>query len=162
MRGIGRRELLLDFLAAGQVREDGGAFYRRRALEVEASLPGCGGCVLGWGIAGAEVEEGDFVGCRRRVRWCVDEGAVRGLGDVRVIQDAGEGEVEGWDLVGRFEAGGEGELVEYVGFGVLDYEEDAEGVGWIGFGGTIGDVGGAEAEGQIVDAGVWRERGGLD
>lgn len=85
MRGIWRRELLLDFFAAGQVREDRGAFDRRGALEVETSLPGCGGCVLGWGVAGAEVKEGDFVGCQRRMRWSVDEGAVSGLRDDCVI-----------------------------------------------------------------------------
>lgn len=56
--------------------------------------------------------------------------------------------------MGGFEGDGEEKLVEYVGFSVLNDEEDAEGVRWIRFGGTIGDVGGAEAESQIADTRV--------
>lgn len=61
VRGLRRGEDLLDFLRAGEVREDGGAFDRGGALEVEARGPGAGGGVLGRGVAGAEVERGDFV-----------------------------------------------------------------------------------------------------
>lgn len=68
MRGLRRGEDLLDFLRAGEVREDGGAFNRGRALEVEARGPGAGGGVLGRGVAGAEVERGRFVVCSWGVR----------------------------------------------------------------------------------------------
>lgn len=72
VRGFRRCELLLDFLAAGEVGEDGGAFDGGRALEVEAGGPGFLGRVFRGGVPCAEVDEGDFVGEGGGVRRVVD------------------------------------------------------------------------------------------
>lgn len=63
VRGVRGGEDLLNFLRTGEVRKDGGAFDRGRALEVEAGLPGPGGFVFGRCVAGAEVERCDFILC---------------------------------------------------------------------------------------------------
>lgn len=81
VRGIRRCELLLDFLAAGEVSEDGRAFDGCGALEVEAGGPGFLGRVFGGGVPRAEVAEGDFVGGGGGVRGVVDQGAVSNGGD---------------------------------------------------------------------------------
>lgn len=154
VRGRGGGEFLLDLFGAGKVGEDRRAFDRCGALEVEARAPGGGGRVLGWGIAGSEVEESDFVGGLWGIGRCVEEGAVRRRRDGGVVEDIGEGEAEGLDVVVGLKSGGEVELVEDVGVGGLDYEEDAEGEGRRGFGGAVGTVRGAEAAGEGVNAGV--------
>ena len=99
VRGFGRCKLLLDLLGAGEMGEDGGAFDRCGALEIEAGAPGEWGGVFGGGVAGAEVAEGYFVGSVGGVWWVVDKCTVRGFGDGGVVQDTGEGEAESGDLV---------------------------------------------------------------
>lgn len=81
VRGVRRCELLLDFLAPGEMGEDGGAFDGCGALEVEAGGPGFWGWVFGRRVAGAEVAEGNFVGGRGGVRGVVYQGAVSVWGD---------------------------------------------------------------------------------
>lgn len=83
-------------------------------------MPGGGGRVVGWGVAGSEVDKGDFVGCGGGVRWCIKEGAVTGGGDRGVVEDLGKGETEGRDDVSCLESCGEVELVEDIGFEGLD------------------------------------------
>lgn len=57
MRGGGCGEDLLDFFGTGEVGEDGGAFDGGGSLEMGSRAPGGGGGeVVGWGVAGAEVE----------------------------------------------------------------------------------------------------------
>lgn len=61
--GRGRREEdLLDFLGAGEVEEDGGAFDCGGAFEMVAGCPGCGTVVFCGGVEGAEVDDAHFVG----------------------------------------------------------------------------------------------------
>lgn len=83
--GIGCCEFLLDFLGAGEVREDGGAFNGCRALDVEAGGPGSGGGVVGGGVAGAEVAEGYFVRGLGGVGGMVHKRAVGERGDGCVV-----------------------------------------------------------------------------
>lgn len=98
MGGVGRREDLLDFFGAGEVGQDRGAFDRGAAFEVEARGPGLWGREVCGGVAGAEVEGGDFVGGVGGVGGGVDEGAGGvGNGDVRLREGRGEGEAEGGD-----------------------------------------------------------------
>lgn len=69
-RGCG--EYLLDFLAAGEMREDGGAFNSAGAFEVQARGPRGGVRVLCGAVAGAEVERCYFILGFERVGWAVD------------------------------------------------------------------------------------------
>ena len=59
-RGGWGGEDLLDFLGAGELREDCWAFYSSGAFDVCAGKPVlCGGVVCG-AVSGAEVDDGDF------------------------------------------------------------------------------------------------------
>lgn len=73
--GGGGGEELLDFLAAGEVQEDGGAFGGAGAFEVVARGPDRGVGVFGGGVEGAEVDGGYFVRGGGAGGGCVDEGA---------------------------------------------------------------------------------------
>ena len=120
-------EDLLDFLAAGEMGQDAGAFDRGAALEMQAGGPVflCG--VVGGSVASAEVEGADFVGLVRRVRWCVEEFASVGL-KTGVGQHAVEGESESAHRMSGVEFVFEVALVEDIAFGFLDDEQNACGM----------------------------------
>lgn len=123
IRGRGRRERLLDFLGAGQMGEDGGAFDRGAAFEVGARVPRVGRGVFGRRVTGTEVEQRDFIRSAGGMRGIVNQGAAPVVGwDGGVDEDGGEGEVVGGDLG---QTVGESELVEDVVFMRLDDEENA-------------------------------------
>ena len=66
---------MLDFFGAGELGEDGGAFYGGGPFEVVPCGPGGGGGVFGWGVEGTEVDDACFVGGVGGGRWGIDQGA---------------------------------------------------------------------------------------
>ena len=108
-------------------------------------------------VAGAEVEDGDFVGVfgdvgrsiDERSRWIV--GGNFGMG-----KDGSEGKTEGRDAVMVDEMAGEGELVEDVVLRFLNNKYDAKGKCGIRLGKAVGVVCGCETLGKGCGAGVGR------
>ena len=124
----GRRgEDLLDLFGAGELQEDGGAFGGGTAFEVVACGPGGGGGVFGWGVEGAEVDGGDFVGGGGGRGWSIDEGSAwvgGGWWDGGFCEDFGACQAEGGYAVVSVKVCGQSMLIEDVAFVILDEEED--------------------------------------
>lgn len=57
---MGRGEDLLDFLCAGELGQDAGAFDGVGTLNLKTTLPGFWRGVVAWAVAGAEVDDCDF------------------------------------------------------------------------------------------------------
>jgi len=88
---------------------------------MQSRLPRSGDVVFWRRIAGAEVEDTDFVGGAGGMGGRVDEGSRSvGGGDGGESGYEGEGEAEGGGFMGGLEGVGEVQLVEDVAFGGLD------------------------------------------
>lgn len=95
----GSGEDLLDFLGAGELRQDRWTLDGVRTLDLQARFPCRGVRIIGRSVGGTEIDDGYFVRLRGRVRLAVEELAARGGGDGCVCQDFGEGETEDRDRI---------------------------------------------------------------